>query len=78
MEPNNLLTRSIRNDSEVVYEGGSARIYWGVVPMGGKIQQPGKRCRRWAHDWTIDEYAGVRGTYRDRVCKKCDRRIPLN
>ena len=74
----NLITDSIRDDSVVVIHDGHLRIWWGDTPLGGKVQTKGSRCRWWRHDWFIDEYPGVRGTYRDRACQKCSRRKPLN
>ncbi|WPH57642.1 hypothetical protein [Mycobacterium phage WXIN] len=69
---------SVMTDSVVKISRGSARIYWGGTPLGGKFQTPGAKCRWWRHDWVLDEYPGVRGTYRDKVCRKCPRRKPLS
>lgn len=63
--------------SVVKHEDGYARIYWHDTPLGGKLQVRGPRCR-WRHEWAIDEYPGVRGVYRDKICRKCTRRKPLN
>lgn len=77
-EPTNLLTTAVMNDAVVRVEGGSARIFWGEIPIGGKIQLKGTRCRRWRHDWYIDEYPRMNDrVYRDKVCRVCERRIPL-
>lgn len=46
----------------------------GDIPLGRKIQLPGPRCRRWAHQWATDTYPGVRHDYVDKVCIKCGRR----
>lgn len=51
---------------------------FGDMQFGPKIQNPGPRCRRWKHRWTIDVYRGVRREYRDKVCTTCGRRKPLS
>ncbi|AAN12673.1 hypothetical protein LITTLEE_27 [Mycobacterium phage LittleE] len=77
-KPFDLFAESVLNDSVVKFEDGSARIWWGNRPLGGKIQTPGPRCRRWRHDWYIEKYDGCRGEYADKVCRTCKRRRPLN
>lgn len=76
-EPRNLLTRNVRDNAVVVTEGGYKRVWWGEIPLGGKVQINGPRCK-FRHDFFIDEYPGVSRTYRDKVCRNCTRRIPLN
>ena len=44
------------------------QFWWAGIRLGGRIPTPGKRCRPWAHQWVIEEYPGVRGMYRDKVC----------
>lgn len=59
------------------YADGSKRVWLGDVPLGGKVQGRGPRCPEDAHDFVLDSYEGIRGTYVDKVCTKCTRRKPF-
>lgn len=77
MQPANSVTRAIRDESVVVYGDGYLRVWCGDIPLGPRIQTPGKRCPPWSHDWQLEEYERINGTYVDRVCRKCCRRKPM-
>lgn len=77
-EPVNLLTREVREHAVVRYTGNYLRVYFGGIPIGGRLPIVGKRCRPLTHDFYIEEYERVGGrTYRDKVCRKCPERILL-
>ena len=77
-EPANLLTRDMRDRAVVRYSDGYLRVWIGEIPLGGKNQTESPRCRPWRHDWDVDEYEGLSRVFRDKVCRKCQRRRPLN
>lgn len=54
---------------------GYKQFWWAGIRVGGRIPTPGERCRPWAHRWTVEEYPGVRGMYRDKVCQCGERKI---
>ena len=78
MQISGLLPPGMADKAVVKYSEGYLRVWIGDIPYGPRLQTEGPRCRPWKHRWFVDEYERIADkTYRDKVCKICQRRIPL-
>lgn len=75
----NRFMNDLRDNAVVVCKDGYRRVFIGDIPLGRRIQAPGKQCKRGKHEFVYQTYPRCWDReYTDKVCVNCPRRIPLS